>query len=173
MTSSSVVVTLWMFPGLSVRKFGPAACMACVLCNQSLIPRVSTVWLKWPISFYSGKDLCIESKVQLLLYSTMAALPTLPIDGSHKGLTLHHPLKPCHSCNSGQWRRKIVEFRWAEARRHAALPCFSPANIELFIICNEFIRRFSVTVLGALGFTSIRLRQIINFHTSFNPTLVC
>ena len=27
----------------------------------------------------------------------------------------------------------IVEFRGAEARRHAALPCFSLANIELFI----------------------------------------
>ena len=26
---------------------------------------------------------------------------------------------------SMQWRRKIVEFRGAEARRHAALPCFS------------------------------------------------
>jgi len=53
---------------------------------------------------------------------------------------------------------------------HAALPCFSLANIELFI-ANKFTRRFSVTVLGALKFTSIR--QIINFYTSFNPTLVC
>jgi len=26
------------------------------------------------------------------LYSTRAALPTLPIDGCLKGLTLHHPL---------------------------------------------------------------------------------
>ena len=48
-----------------------------------------------------GKDLCTEGKFQLLLYSTRAALPTLPIDGCYKGLTLHHPLKPCHSCNSG------------------------------------------------------------------------
>ena len=64
-------------------------------------PRLTTVWLKWPISFYSGKDLCTEGEFQLLLYSTRTALPTLPIDGCHKGLTLHHPLKPCHSCNSG------------------------------------------------------------------------
>ena len=28
----------------------------------------------------------------MLLYSTRAALATLPIDGCHKGLTLHHPL---------------------------------------------------------------------------------
>jgi len=35
-----------------------------------------------------------------------------------------------------QWRRKIVEFRGAEARRHAVLPCFSPANIE-FIATNS------------------------------------
>jgi len=55
-------------------------------------PRVTTVWLKWPISFYSGKDLCTEGEFQLLLYSTRAELPTLPIDGCHKGLALHHPL---------------------------------------------------------------------------------
>ena len=67
------------------------SCLAGVLCNQSLIP----------ISFYSGKDLCTEGKSQLLLYSTRAALPTLPIHGCHKGLTLHHPLKPCHNYNSG------------------------------------------------------------------------
>ena len=36
-----------------------------------------------------------------------------------------------------QRRRKILEFRGAEARRHAALPCFSPANIELFIAANS------------------------------------
>ena len=36
-----------------------------------------------------------------------------------------------------QWRPKIVEFRGAEARRHAVLPCFSPANIELFIAMNS------------------------------------
>ena len=36
-----------------------------------------------------------------------------------------------------QWRRKIVEFRGAEARKHAALPCFSPANIDLFIATNS------------------------------------
>ena len=36
-----------------------------------------------------------------------------------------------------QWRRKIVEIRGAEARRHAALPCFSPANIEPFIATNS------------------------------------
>ena len=35
---------------------------------------------------------------QLLLYSTWVALP---IDGCHKGLILHHRLKPLHSCNSG------------------------------------------------------------------------
>ena len=85
-----------MFPGLSVRRSGPAARQ--VSYAISLIPKVITVWLKWPIS---GKDLCTESEFQLLLYSTRAELPTLPIDGCHKGLTLHHPLKPCHSCNSG------------------------------------------------------------------------
>ena len=37
----------------------------------------------------------------------------------------------------GQWRRKIVEFRGAEAKRHTALPCFSPANFELFIATNS------------------------------------
>jgi len=51
--------------------------------------------------FSSGKDLCTEGEFQLLLYSTRAALPTLAIDGCRKGLTLHHPLKPFHSCNSG------------------------------------------------------------------------
>ena len=98
-----VTVTLWMFPGLSVRKSGPAAWQvsyAISLRYQSK-PGVTTVWLKWPIRFYSGKDLCTEGEIQMLLYSTRAALPTLPIDGCHKGLTLHHPLKPRHSCNSG------------------------------------------------------------------------
>jgi len=76
------------------------SCLAGVLCWYQSKPRVITVWLKWPISFYSGKDLCTEGKFQLLLYSTRAALLTLPIDVS-QGLTLHHPLKPCHSCNSG------------------------------------------------------------------------
>ena len=82
----TVVVTLWMFPGLSVRKSGPAAWQvsyAISLWYQSK-PRVTTVWLKWTISFYSGKDLCTEGEVHLLLYSTRAALPTLPIDGCHK-----------------------------------------------------------------------------------------
>ena len=55
-------------------------------------PRVTTVWLKWPISFYSGKDLCTEGEFQLSLYSTRATLPTSSIDDCHKGLTLHHPL---------------------------------------------------------------------------------
>ena len=39
----------------------------------------------------------------------------------------------CVSYMHIQWRQKIVEFRGAEARRRAALPCFSPASIELFI----------------------------------------
>ena len=97
----AVVVTLWMFPGLSVRKSGSAAWQlsyAISLMGCQSKPRVTTVWL---ISCYSGKDLCTEGEIQLLLYSTRAALPTLPIDGCYKGLTLHHPLKPCHSCNSG------------------------------------------------------------------------
>jgi len=82
--------------------------------------------------------------------------------------TTHHPLKfpgrrsqRCHSaiywswsrarrgCSQSckpstlagwlQWRRKIVEFRGAEARRHAELPyaCFSLANIELFTATNS------------------------------------
>ena len=34
------------------------------------------------------------------------------------------------------------------------------------VYCNEFTRWFSVTVLGAFRFTSIRLRQIINFYTA-------
>ena len=38
---------------------------------------------------------------------------------------------------SRQWRWKTVEFRGAEARRYAALPCFSPTNIELFIATNS------------------------------------
>ena len=36
-----------------------------------------------------------------------------------------------------QWQRKIVEFRGAEARKRAMLPCFSPANIELSIATNS------------------------------------
>ena len=36
-----------------------------------------------------------------------------------------------------QWRRKIVEFRGADARRRATLPCFSPAYIELSIAMNS------------------------------------
>jgi len=36
-----------------------------------------------------------------------------------------------------QWRRKIVEFRGAKARRRAVLPCFSPANVELSIATNS------------------------------------
>jgi len=43
----------------------------------------------------------------------------------------------CASSTSTQWRRKIVEFRGAEARRRAMLPCFSPANIELSIVTNS------------------------------------
>ena len=58
---------------------------------------VTTVWLKWRISFHSGKDLC-KGEFQFLLHSTCI---TLLIDGCHKGLILHHYLKPCHSCNSG------------------------------------------------------------------------
>jgi len=38
---------------------------------------------------------------------------------------------------SHQWWRKTVEFRGAEARRYAALPCFSPTNTELFIATNS------------------------------------
>jgi len=59
----------------------------------------------------------------------------------------------------------IVEFRGAGARRRAALPCFSPANIELIDLVILFYR------LGALRITSVRFREIINFYTSFNPTL--
>jgi len=54
---------------------------------------MTTVWLKWPISFYSGKDLCTEGRFQLLLYFTRAALPTLPIDGCHKDYNLASSLK--------------------------------------------------------------------------------
>ena len=32
--------------------------------------------LKWPIRFYTGKDLCTEGELQLLLHFTRAALPT-------------------------------------------------------------------------------------------------
>jgi len=104
------------------------SCLAGVLCNQSLIPKVTTVWLKWPISFYSGKDLCIEGEVQLLLqlYSTRAALPTLPIDGCHKGLTLHHPLKPCHSSNSGNCQNNKSFF---------AVYCLQPKHTNLHCQC--------------------------------------
>jgi len=55
-------------------------------------------------------------------------------DGGNSGVA-----KPRHTraCARAQWRRKIVEFRGAGARRRAALPCFSPANIELFIAMNS------------------------------------
>jgi len=77
------------------------SCLAGVLCNQSLDkPRVTTVWLKWPIRFYSGKDLCTEGEFQLLLYSTRAALPTLSIDVS-QGTNIASSLKTMSSCNSG------------------------------------------------------------------------
>ena len=69
-----------------------ASCLAGVLCNQSKCKlRVTTVW---PISFYSGKDLCKGC-------CTPRAVHCIAIDGCHKELILHHPLKPCHSCNSG------------------------------------------------------------------------
>jgi len=64
-----VVVILWMLPGLSVRKSGPAAWQvsyAISLLYQSK-RRITTVWLKWPIIFYSGKELCTEGEFQLLL----------------------------------------------------------------------------------------------------------
>ena len=85
----TVVVTLWMFPGLSVRRsvaWQLSYAISLIGCQSK--PRVTTVWL---ISCYSGKDLCTEGEIQLLLYSTRATLPTLPIDGCYKGLTLHHP----------------------------------------------------------------------------------
>ena len=71
-----------------------------------------------------------------------------------------------------QWRRKIVEFRGAEARRHAALPCFSPANIELFIAA---ISPDDSPLLSWVHSDSLLSdsHKIINFYTSFNPTLVC
>jgi len=56
------------------------------------------VWLKWPISFYSGKDLCTEAEFQLLLYSTNAALPTLPIQGFAE--SLQHCIRPQSSVTS-------------------------------------------------------------------------
>ena len=87
----SVVVTLWMFPGLSVRKSGPVARQVSYAISLWYC-RVTTVWLKWPISFYSGKDLCTEGKLQLLLYSTRATLPTLPIDVS-QGTNIASSLK--------------------------------------------------------------------------------
>jgi len=51
-------------------------------------PRVTTVWLKWPIRFYSGKDLCTEGKLQLLLYSKRAALPTWLSQGTNLASSL-------------------------------------------------------------------------------------
>jgi len=57
---------------------------------------------------------------------------------------------------SVQWRRKIVEFRGAEARRHAVLPCFSPANIEFIIN----LQRIHPTILCyCLGCTQIHFHQ--------------
>jgi len=54
-----------------------------------------------------------------------------------------------------QWRGKIVEFRGAEARRHAALSCFSPANIELFIATNSPDDSLLLSWLHSCRFTSI------------------
>jgi len=54
-----------------------------------------------------------------------------------------------------QWRWKIVEFRGAEARRHAALSCFSPANIELFIATNSPDDSLLLSWLHSCRFTSI------------------
>ena len=55
-----------------------------------------------------------------------------------------------------QWRRKIVKFRGAGARRRAALPCFSPANIELFIAMNSP----DDSLLYCLGCTQSHCHQI-------------
>ena len=51
-----------------------------------------------------------------------------------------------------QWRRKIVEFRGAEAREHAALPCFSALLLN--------IERIHPTILCyCLGCTQIHFHQ--------------
>jgi len=67
-----------------------------------------------------------------------------------------------------QWRRKIVEFRGAGARRRAALPCFRPANSELFIAMNSPDDSLLLSWVHSESL-SIRFRQMINFYTSFNP----
>ena len=65
----------------------------------------------------------------------------------------------------------IVEFRGAEARRHAALPCFSLANIELFIAT---VSPDDSPLLSWVHSDSLLSDsdKIINFYTSFNPTLL-
>jgi len=75
-----------------------------------------------------------------------------------------------------QWQRKIVELRGAEARRRAALPCFSPANIKLFIAMNSLDDSLLLSWVHSesLPSDSDKLStSTLQSYTSFNPTLVC
>ena len=67
-----------------------------------------------------------------------------------------------------QWRRKIEEFKGAEARRRAALPCFSPASTELFIAMNSPDDSLLLSWVHSESLPSDSDK--FNFY---NPTLVC
>ena len=77
--------------------------------------------------------------------------------------------------NTGmQWRRKIVEFRGAGARRRAALPCFSPANIELFIAMNSPDDSLLLSWVHSESFPSDSDKLSTSTLLSIlDPTLVC
>jgi len=70
-----------------------------------------------------------------------------------------------------QWRRKIVEFRGAEARRRAALPCFSPASIELFIATNSHDDSLLLSWVHSDHFHQIQTNyQLLRLHLFASPT---
>ena len=76
----------------------------------------------------------------------------------------------CHSCS--QWRRKIVGFRGAGARKRAVLPCFSPTNIELFIAMNSPVDSLLLSWVHSesLPSDSDKLSTTLSI---LDPTLVC
>ena len=75
--------------------------LTCLNHNEWL-PWLQTTWRDSGSGCFTlGLETNSIKQLERKLVQIRAALPTLPIDGCHKGLTLHHPLKPCHSCNSG------------------------------------------------------------------------
>ena len=76
--------------------------------------------------------------------------------------------------NTGmQWRRKIVEFRGAGARRRAALPSFSPANIELFIAINSPDDSLLLSWVHSESLPSDSDEISSTLLSILDPTLVC